>query len=242
MNEHIQSEPNLTLQGVGLRLPARLKLSLKSLREHKRILSDVSFSVAPGEIVALMGKNGCGKSTLFRVLSQIYAPTEGVMQFGPDVDVAVMALSMGFMFQLTGRENMILQALIAGMNRKQAEQVAADVINNIGSHALAMDGRYDLPYHTYSAGMRATIAAHAALLKHSKLILVDEVFGVGDQSFRDDLSVKLRAAAEKGSSVIVVSHDFDVLRTLCSRAILMENGSVISDSMMIEDAISYLSE
>lgn len=235
------NEKNITLRNVGLTLPSKIKLSLKSLREKKRILSGLNFELAPGEIVALMGRNGSGKSTLYRLLSQIYTPSEGEIILGGNQSVAVMAFSMGFMPALSGRENMTLQALIAGMNQKQANKAAKDAICGMRYSMLAQNGNYDMPYHTYSAGMKATIASSAALLKQADVLLVDEVFGVGDEAFRNNLSNQIRERAACGASVLIVSHDLKVIENLCNRAIVLEDGKQIADNWSIATAIKYLS-
>lgn len=235
MKEHA-----LALDKVGLILPWRIRLRLGGLREKKRILSNITFAVAPGEVVALMGRNGCGKSTLLRVISGIYAPTEGSLSVGGGGRVSVMALSMGFMPPLTGRENVALQGLIAGMHRSEARRAADEALLQMGDSEIGRAGRYDMPYHTYSAGMKATIASASALLKPADVILVDEVFGVGDGAFRAKLASRLRQEADRGAAVVVVSHDPEISETLCERAMLMEDGEMISASLPVSEARRHL--
>jgi lipopolysaccharide transport system ATP-binding protein len=230
----------LSVREVGLSLPWRLKLNFKGMRERKRILSGINFDVAEGEIVALVGRNGCGKSTLFRVISGIYAPTEGAVVLPSGGRVSVMALSMGFMPPLTGRENVVLQGLISGMNLPAARLAASATASRLDGTLLAAEGRYDMPYHTYSAGMKAMIASSSALLRHAEVILVDEVFGVGDEVYRKDLAERLRAQADLGSAIVIVSHDTEVLRALCSRAVVLEQGRQASSSMSIDEALDFV--
>lgn len=191
--------------------------------EETWVLRHISFDVRVGEAVGLIGQNGAGKSTLLKMITGTTQPTEGQVQVNGRIS-AILELGMGFNPELSGRENVRHAAGLMGFNAEQIEQALPDI------EAFAEIGSYfDEPVRTYSSGMQMRVAFAVATAWRPEILIVDEALSVGDTYFQHKSFDQIRKFREQGTSLIIVSHDRGAIQTLCDRAILLEQGSVIKD-------------
>lgn len=197
--------------------PARFK-------GHMRwAIRDVSFSVKEGEVLGIVGNNGAGKSVLLKILSRITLPTEGRAIINGSIS-SMLDAGTGFHPELTGRENIHLAGAILGMRQSKIEARLDEII------CFAEVGEYlDTPVKRYSSGMTVRLGFSVAAHLDTDIMLIDEVLAVGDQHFKDRCVEKMRAVARGGKTVLFVSHDLNILRNICDRAILIRNGRVEMD-------------
>ena len=191
-------------------------------------LKDVSLQVKPGEVVGVIGKNGAGKSTLLKVLSKITYPTSGVIKLQGRVS-SLLEVGTGFHPELTGRENIYLNATILGMTKREIDQKFEEIVNFSGVKKFI-----DTPVKRYSSGMRVRLAFSVAAHLEPEILLVDEVLSVGDAAFQKKSLGKMEEVSQQGRTVLFVSHNMGAVRSLCTRAILLEDGKLIMDDFPTE--------
>jgi lipopolysaccharide transport system ATP-binding protein len=181
---------------------------------------DLSLSIQPGEAVALIGGNGSGKSTALRLMAGIYPPSAGrVVRRGRVV--AVIELGATFHTDLPGQTNVELYAAALGMSRREITARVPEIL------AFADLGDFiNVPLKYYSSGMRARLAFAAAVCSEPDVLLLDEVLAVGDARFRERCLARLQSFHAAGGTLVVVSHDLELLGTLCHRALWLEAGRV----------------
>jgi len=186
-------------------------------------LKDVTFDVMPGEVLGVIGRNGAGKSTLLRVLSRITEPTEGEVDLFGRVG-SLLEVGTGFHPELTGRENIFLNGAILGMTRAEIGRKFDEIV------AFAEIEQFlDTAVKHYSSGMYVRLAFSVAAHLEPEILLVDEVLAVGDAGFQKKCLGKMGDVARDGRTVFFVSHNMAAIRTLCSRAILVEVGRLTHD-------------
>ncbi|HXX53054.1 MAG TPA: ABC transporter ATP-binding protein [Thermodesulfovibrionales bacterium] len=194
---------------------------------------NVSFSLKAGGYLGIIGKNGSGKSTLLRVIAGIYSPDEGdCTVLGR---VGLLQVGLGFHNELSGRDNIYISSSILGLKKKEIDAVYKDIVE------FSELGRFiDVPLKAYSSGMVARLGFATSInLKHD-ILLLDEVFAVGDESFREKCKDKLREIKEAGKTVIVVSHNMREVKTLCERTVVLEKGRVLFDGPSAEAVDLYV--
>lgn len=197
-------------------------------------LNDVSFEVQHGEVLGLIGRNGAGKSTLLKILSGITEPTGGRAELRGRVG-SLLEVGAGFHPELTGRENVFLNGAILGMSRAEIRRKFDEIV------AFAeIDQFLDTPVKRYSSGMFVRLAFAVAAHLEPEILLVDEVLAVGDVAFQKKCLGKMDDVARAGRTIIFVSHNVGAIRALCSRAILLRGGRVISDGAAAETVAEYL--
>jgi lipopolysaccharide transport system ATP-binding protein len=187
-------------------------------------LKDVSFQVERGEVVGIIGRNGAGKSTLLKILSQITAPTEGRAVINGRVG-SLLEVGTGFHQELTGRENIYLNGAILGMTKDEIDRKFDEIVDFSGVEKFI-----DTPVKHYSSGMRVRLAFSVAAHLDPEILLIDEVLAVGDAAFQKKCLGKMDDVAKSGRTVLFVSHDMGSIQNLCPRAILLEDGNLVSDS------------
>jgi lipopolysaccharide transport system ATP-binding protein len=199
-------------------------------------LRDVSFDVAPGEVLGVIGRNGAGKSTLLKVLSRITPPTHGHAEIRGRVG-ALLEVGTGFHPELTGRENVYLSGAILGMRRREIARRFDEIV------AFAEVDRYiDTPIKHYSSGMHLRLAFAVAAHLEPEVLLVDEVLAVGDAAFQRKCLGRMRDEAMRGRTVLFVSHSMAAVTQLCSRAIWLDGGRIRLDGSPQDVVQSYLAE
>ena len=197
-------------------------------------LKDISFDVAEGEVVGLIGRNGAGKSTFLKVLSQVTDPTEGRILLRGRIG-SLLEVGTGFHPELTGRENIFLNGAILGMRRAEITRQFDEIV------AFAEVEKFiDTAVKHYSSGMYLRLAFAVAAHLEPEILLVDEVLAVGDAAFQKKCLGKMGDVARQGRTVIFVSHNMTALRSLCSRAVWLNEGRVMEDGQAATVVDHYL--
>jgi ABC-type polysaccharide/polyol phosphate transport system ATPase subunit len=196
-------------------------------------LHDVSMTVEPGEAVGLVGRNGSGKSTLLRLISGIITPTSGRVETGGRI-ASLLELGAGFHPDFTGRENVYLNGSIHGLPRARVREVMDEIV------AFAeLEQFIDLPVRTYSSGMFMRLGFSVAAHIRSDVLLLDEVFAVGDEQFQRKCFGKIAEFKNRGGTILFVSHDAQAVERLCDRAILLRQGETAFDGPTREAIAEY---
>lgn len=184
-------------------------------------LRDVSFSVGRGETVGIIGRNGSGKSTLLQMICGTVSPTSGVVNTRGRV-AALLELGAGFNTEFTGRENVFLNAAILGVPQEEMEARMEEVL------AFSELGDFlDLPVKTYSSGMYSRLAFSIAIHVDPEILIVDEALAVGDARFVAKCMRRIKDIQDQGATILFVSHDVGSVRTLCGRALWLDNGRLV---------------
>lgn len=199
-------------------------------------LRDVSFEVLPGEMLGIVGANGAGKSTVLRLLGGVGRPTTGSMQTYGRIG-ALLELAGGFQGDLSGRENAVLGAVVAGLLKREAIDRLPDIIR-----FAELEGFIDSPVRTYSTGMAMRLAFAVAVHTDPDIMLVDEFLSVGDMAFQVKCTDRISALRENGCAIVFVSHGMDQVRDLCDRALWLRRGIVMACDSAQAVAASYEQE
>ena len=187
------------------------------------VLRDVSFDIAAGEAVGIVGANGAGKSTLLKVIASTVRPTTGAFEVGGRI-AALLELGIGFHPEFSGRQNAQMAGHILGFS--------GDRMNSLmqGIEAFAEIGPYlDQPVRTYSSGMQARLAFSVATAVRPDILIVDEALSVGDTYFQHKSFDRIRQFRDEGTTLLFVSHSAAAVKTLCDRAILLDQGVLLRD-------------
>lgn len=186
-------------------------------------LRDVSFTIHQGEVVGIIGHNGAGKSTLLKILSRITPPAEGRVILNGRV-TSLLEVGTGFHPELTGRENVYLNGTILGMRKGEVDRLFDEIV------AFAEVEKFiDTPVKRYSSGMRLRLAFAVSAHLQSDILLVDEVLAVGDAAFQEKCLNKMEGVVQVGRTVLLVSHNMQVIQRLCHRALLLQKGRLVAD-------------
>ncbi len=185
-------------------------------------LRDVSFEIQPGEVVGIIGRNGAGKSTLLKILSRITAPTKGRIEIRGRI-ASLLEVGTGFHPELTGRENIRLNGAILGMTGAEIRAKFDEIVEFSGVEKFL-----DTPVKRYSSGMYVRLAFAVAAHLDPEILLVDEVLAVGDAEFQKKCLGKMSEVAKGGRTVVFVSHNMGAVEKLCSNAIMLEQGQIVS--------------
>ena len=195
----------------------------KGFTKEFKILNDISFSVAKGEVVGILGKNGAGKSTILKIISGIYFPTSGKVTVDGTI-ASLIELGAGFNKELTGRENIYLKGTLLGLTREHIDERIAEMIE------FADIGEYiDMPLATYSSGMAARLGFALAVNADPDILIIDEVFAVGDKNFQKKSRAKTEELLKSGKTVLFVSHSESLISEFCNRVIYLKEGRIVYD-------------
>jgi ABC-type polysaccharide/polyol phosphate transport system ATPase subunit len=204
-----------TLRSTVLKLGRRERI----VREIEA-LKHVSFDVPHGEVLGIVGANGAGKSTLVRTIAGILPPSSGRVEVHGRVST-LLALGVGFNKKLSGRENVVLGGLAAGLKRGQLAEKYDDIV------AFAeLEDFMDLPMRTYSSGMYGRLAFAVAVTMEPDILLIDEALSVGDARFRRKCARKMRELCSEDRTVVLVSHALGTIQELADHAIWMDHGEM----------------
>jgi lipopolysaccharide transport system ATP-binding protein len=204
----------------------------RAIYDEFRALDDVSFEVPFGEAVGIVGRNGAGKSTLLKILTRITAPTTGRITLGGRVG-SLLEVGTGFHPELTGRENVYLNGTLLGMRRKEIARRFDEIVAFAGVEKFL-----ETQVKRYSTGMYIRLAFAVAAHLESEILAVDEVLAVGDADFQARCLKKMRQVAQDGRTVLLVSHQVNTVRELCTSAIYLENGRLVPTSS-VDDALEH---
>ena len=197
-------------------------------------LKEVTFKVERGEVVGIIGTNGAGKSTLLKILARITSPTKGRAQIRGRIS-SLLEVGTGFHQELTGRENVFLNATILGMKKKEVENKFDQIVEFSGVEKFL-----DTPVKRYSVGMKVRLAFAVAAHLEPEILIVDEVLAVGDAEFQKKCLAKMQDVGQQGRTVLFVSHNMPAVTRLCQRAILLNNGRIVDDGPVGKVVHEYL--
>lgn len=196
------------------------------------VLRNISFSMATGEVIGIIGKNGAGKSSLLKLITGTSLPTEGSIDIKGRIS-AVLELGMGFNPEFTGRRNAIHGLGLMGFNHEQIELVMPEL------EAFAEIGEYfDMPLRTYSSGMQMRVAFAVATAFRPEILIIDEALSVGDSYFQHKSFDRILQFKEQGTLLLFVTHGMGDIRTLCDRVILLDKGEIIKDGLP-DEVVDY---
>lgn len=212
--------------------------SIPDTKSHPFIwaLKDFSFEVKQGEVIGIIGRNGAGKSTLLKILARITEPTEGYAEVHGRVG-SLLEVGTGFHPELTGRENIYLSGAVLGMKKREIDCKFDEIVA-----FSEMEQFIDTPVKYYSSGMYVRLAFAVAAHLDPEILLIDEVLAVGDAAFQKKCLGKMGDVAKEGRTVLFVSHNMAMVRKLCERAILLENGRIKASGEVNEIVTKYESE
>jgi ABC-type polysaccharide/polyol phosphate transport system ATPase subunit len=223
------SESVIEIENVSLSFPRRkslIKLILGLFKKQENeftALNEINLDVKQGEIIGVIGTNGCGKSTLLRVITGIYPPDHGHCKVKGNISL-LAGLGTGFSGHQTGRENAILYGSILGYSEEKVINKLPEIIS------FSELGEFiDEPIRTYSAGMKARLGLAVASAIQPEILLIDEVLGVGDPTFKEKSTHRIMEMVQEAGTVVIVSHSFGMLSKICDRIVLMEKGKIIHE-------------
>lgn len=201
--------------------------------EKQQVLRNISFEVKKGEFFGVVGRNGSGKSTLLKLLAGIYTPDSGLIDIKGTL-TPFIELGVGFNPELTGRENIFLNGALLGFNRKEMGAMFDEIIDFAELHRFM-----DQKLKNYSSGMQVRLAFSIAINVNSDILLLDEVLAVGDAAFQKKCFDYFRQLKKNKKTVVFISHDMNAVREYCDRAILLENGKIVTSGNSEKTAEAY---
>ena len=196
-------------------------------------LRDVSFAVMPGQCLGLIGRNGSGKSTALKLVARILRPAEGEVMVRGRVS-ALLELGAGFHADLTGRENIFLNASVLGLPEEEVAQRFDEIVA-----FSELEEFIDMPVKHYSSGMYMRLGFSVAIHVSPDILIVDEVLSVGDQAFKARCIDRIYEMKRQGTTILIVSHNLDTMRKLCTHLAWLENGRIRSLGLAEEVAEEY---
>ena len=227
-------DPRIEIAGVTKEFTLRHRRSLKELavaavRKQDlgintfKALDDVTFDVHQGETVALLGFNGSGKSTLLKLISGVLRPDGGRIRTRGRV-AGLIEVGAGFHPDLTGRENIFLNGAILGMTKKQIEDAYESIVE-----FSEIPDFMDTEVKFYSSGMFLRLAFAVAVHSDPEVFLIDEILAVGDEPFQRKCLDEIRGLSDQGKTLVIVSHDLNMVSDLCERGVLLDKGVKVAD-------------
>ena len=197
-------------------------------------LHDLNLTVAPGDAIGVIGQNGAGKTTLLRVVSRVLQPTSGRVRVRGRV-APILDLVGAFHPELTGRENIFLNGTLLGLSRREIAARLDDIVQ-----FAELDGFIDAPMRTYSSGMIARLGFAVASDVDPDILVIDEALGVGDERFQLKCAARLDRFRERGTTLLLVSHDMHSITRLCTQAVWIEHGRARMQGSAAEVVAAYL--
>jgi ABC-type polysaccharide/polyol phosphate transport system ATPase subunit len=209
----------------GHMLKERIIFANRNKHEDRWVLNGISFDVKKGEAIGLIGKNGCGKSTTLKLLNRIIYPNGGSIEIEGKVS-SLIELGAGFHEDMTGRENIYINASIFGLTKKQIDERLDDIIR-----FSELEEFIDNPVRTYSSGMYMRLAFSVAINVDADVLLIDEILAVGDVNFQEKCFQKLKDVKRNGTTIVIVSHSLGQIEKICDRVIWIEKGLIKEDGL-----------
>lgn len=218
-----------------LRLPQREKARVEASglgRVSVHALRDVNLTLGPGDRLGLVGANGAGKTTLLRVLSGVYEPMQGDLAFSGRV-AALTDIMLGMDLDASGYDNIIMRGIVMGLTRRQAQGLIPDVeaFTQLGDHL-------QLPVRTYSQGMLLRLAFAVSTSVVPDILLMDEMIGAGDAQFFAQARDRINGLIERVSILVLASHNEEILRSFCNRALVLKEGRVVMEGS-VDAALAF---
>ena len=202
--------------------------------EERTVLNGISFNVDKGEAIGLIGQNGCGKSTTLKLLTRIMYPDSGSIEMHGRVS-SLIELGAGFHPDMSGRQNIYINASIFGLTHKEIDKR----INSIIAFS-ELEDYIDNPVRTYSSGMYMRLAFSVAINVNADILLIDEILAVGDAAFQAKCFNKLREIKATGTTIVIVSHSLGQIEQICDRSLWIHQGKIKAEGMPREIHMQYL--
>jgi ABC-2 type transport system ATP-binding protein len=202
--------------------------------EERSVLKGISFEVKKGEAVGLIGHNGCGKSTTLKLLTKIMYPDSGSIEMCGRVS-SLLELGAGFHPDMSGRENIYINASIFGLAKKEIDERLEDVIA-----FSELEESIDHPVRTYSSGMYMRLAFSVAINVDADILLIDEILAVGDAGFQKKCFRRLKEIKEIGTTIVIVSHSMEQIEKNCDRSIWIHEGKIQAEGNPQEISVQYM--
>lgn len=195
--------------------------TIKGSSDYVWALKDISFDIEEGEVIGVIGKNGAGKSTLLKLLSNITAPTTGVIRYKGRI-ASLLEVGTGFHPEMTGRENIYMNGAIMGMTRAEISSKLDEIVEFAG-----VERYLDTPVKRYSSGMTVRLGFAVAAFLEPEILVVDEVLTVGDAEFQKKAIGKMDDVSHRGGrTILFVSHNIASIKKLCQKGVLLDNGQI----------------
>ena len=204
------------------RLKESLGLTRKKRYKEHYALNNVSFQVKKGETVGIIGTNGSGKSTILKIITGVLTPTAGEVKVDGRIS-ALLELGAGFDKEYTGRENIYLYGAVLGYSKEFIDSKFDEIVKFSGLKKFL-----DVPLKNYSSGMKSRLGFSIATIVEPEILILDEVLSVGDAKFRKKSEKKILSMMDKGVTVLFVSHSLEQVKRICTKAMILENGSIRS--------------
>jgi len=204
-------------------------------RDWRTVLREVNLEIGQGETIAILGCNGSGKSTLLKLMAGILQPTTGKVIRRGSIGT-LLDIGTGFHEDLTGRENVFVDGAILGLSERYLRAILPEI-----EGFAELEGFMDTPLRYYSSGMRARLGFAVAMSANPDIFLIDEILAVGDEGFRRKCFARLDAMVSRGRTIVIVSHDIEAVRRLCTRGIWLHDGIIKADGPIHEVCEQYLS-
>ena len=218
--ENITMEFNLHREKLDSVKEYFIKLAKRDIvKDSFKALDDVSFTVAKGDRVGVLGLNGAGKSTLMKVIAGVFEPTAGKV-YKQGVIAPMIELGAGFDNQYTGAENIYLYGAVLGHSRKYMKERFDEIVE-----FSELKDFIDVPLKNYSSGMKARLGFSIATMVKPDILILDEVLSVGDAKFKKKSEAKLHSMMDEKTTVLFVSHNLAQVRRICNKAMILERAS-----------------
>lgn len=206
----------------------------RRLDERWTVLRNIDLEIHAGETVAMLGRNGSGKSTLLKLIAGILRPTDGRVVTSGRI-CAILDIGTGFHEDLNGRENVFVNGTILGLSEKYLQRIMPDI------EAFAeLEGFMDTPLKYYSSGMKARLGFAVAMSTDPDIFLIDEILAVGDEGFRRKCYSRLDEMVRLGRTIVVVSHDTESVKRICTRGVWLHDGAIRLDGPIHEVCEQYI--
>jgi ABC-type polysaccharide/polyol phosphate transport system ATPase subunit len=184
-------------------------------------LTDISFTVDRGEVLAIIGHNGAGKSSLLKLIARVLPPTSGIVKVNGSV-APMLELGAGFNPELSGEENILLFGVLLGNRTKEMQSRIKDIAEWAG-----LTEQIKLPLRTYSTGMVARLGFAVATFQRSDVLIVDEILGVGDTEFQEKSKAKIKELIANGEATVLVSHNLKAVESLATKVLWLDHGKQV---------------
>ena len=229
MEFRLVRERNLSLKEATIR---RLK-GRKAQVESFRALDDVSFEVATGEVLGIIGHNGSGKTTMLRLLAGVMTPTRGAIDIQGRV-TTLIELGAGFNPELSGEENVYLAGALYGFGRREMRRKMDGIVR-----FAELESFIEVPVKNYSSGMSARLGFALATDVDPDVLIVDEVLAVGDRSFQEKCMERMQRFRDEKKTIVLVSHALETIEEFCDRALLLDHGRIVGTGAPAEVVARY---
>lgn len=218
----------------GRTLKEKMLFQNRRKYERRTVLNKISFQVKRGEAIGLIGQNGCGKSTTLKLLTRIMYPDSGSIEMAGRVS-SLIELGAGFHPDMSGRQNIYINASIFGLTRKEIDARLEDIIA-----FSELEDFIDNPVRTYSSGMYMRLAFSVAINVDADILLIDEILAVGDTNFQAKCFNKLREIKAQGTTIVIVSHSLGQIEEICERSLWIQDGEIRAEGNPFEIHPMYL--